>query len=161
MPEDNTENSTRATNATIHGELVALRDRLDLIWANHEREHLQHEAAHAREHQFSQAAIDTAALLAKENKADANEWRETMNDRERNFATKADIATISMTLAELKTAEIKRVETERLSKEQMARDREDQNDRLRSNQWKVGLLVGIAATVGSLAINLIIRLASS
>jgi len=151
----------RATNATIQAEIVALRERLDLIWANHEKEHIQHEAAHTREHEFSQKAIDTAATLAKENKADANEWRGTMNDRERTFATKADINAISNTLMELKTAEIKRIEVERTEKERLALDREEQNSRNRATQWRVGLLAGFAATIGSILINLVIRLSTS
>lgn len=151
----------RATNATIQAEVMALRERLDLIWNNHEREHTQHEAAHTREHAFAQQAIDTAAILAKENKTDANEWRSTMTDRERTFATKTDISTITHALDELKDADIKRSETERIEKEQAAKDRVDQNDRMRSNQWRVGLLVGSLATIGSILINLALRLLST
>lgn len=162
MPEETPNGSSaRATNATIQAEIVALRERLDLIWNNHEREHTQHESAHTREHSFSQQAIDTAAKLAQENKEDANEWRTAMTDRERTFATKTDISIISTSLNDLKNAEIKRSEVERIEKEQAAKDRSDQNDRMRSNQWKVGILVGFIATVGSILINLAIRLLSA
>lgn len=172
MPEEEADMPQRATNATIQAEIRGLRERLDLVWSNHEREHEQHEAAHGREHEFTQRAIDTAAILQKETKTDANEWRETMNDRERTFATKTDIATIAGTLEELKKADIKRTETERLEKEQAARDRvtltermtterEEQNERIRGNQWRVGLIVGVAATVGSILINLALRLSTT
>ena len=65
---------------------VSIRDFFERLLNDHAAAHREHQAAHDREHQASQKAIDTAATLAKENKADANEWRDAMSDRERAFA---------------------------------------------------------------------------
>jgi hypothetical protein len=146
----------RATNATIHSELVALRERLDLIWANHEREHTQHEASHTREHAFTQDAIEKAAALNKENKADANEWRQSMNDREARFSTKADVGAIIERLDKIERAGLVAAERD------MARSKGDtdkQNEmerRTARSQWMVGLIVGVVATVGAVAINVVL-----
>lgn len=65
---------------------VTLREFFERLLNDHAAAHREHQAAHDREHLASQKAIDTAATLSKENKADANEWRQTMTDRERTFA---------------------------------------------------------------------------
>jgi hypothetical protein len=64
---------------------ITLREFIERLLADHSQSHKDHAAAHEREHRASQAAIDTAAQLARENKADANEWRAAMTDRERSF----------------------------------------------------------------------------
>lgn len=144
---------------------VSLRDLLDekfkgvdQQFAQHQREHHQHDAAHKREHEDSQKAIDTAATLAKENKSDANEWRSTMDDRERTLATKVDISTLTQAVNELKAAEIKRAEAERLRLVSEADDKVIAKDRQTSAQWRIGILVGTSAVVGSVLINAVLRL---
>lgn len=67
-------------------ESVSLKEYFDRLLSDHAVSHQEHQAAHDREHSLAQKAIDTAAELAKENKADANEWRDAMSDRERTFA---------------------------------------------------------------------------
>ncbi len=156
---------------TVASEVAGLRRELKITWAAHEKEHTTHELAHAREHDFAQKAIDVSALQAKENKADANEWRATMNDRERTFATKVDIASISDKISTLQNTEIKRAETERLrlideaedKREQERRDTEEKRDmerRQARGQWTVGIVVGIIASFSAILINVILRLSS-
>lgn len=131
---------------------------VDQQFAQHQREHQQHDSAHQREHEDSQKAIDTAATLAKENKKDANEWRSTMDDREKTLATKVDIGTLTQAVNELKSAEIKRAEAERLRLVSEAKEVVAARERQSSAQWRVGIMVGLAATVGSVLINAVLRL---
>lgn len=65
---------------------VTLREFFERLLDDHMEAHREHQNAHDREHAASQKAIDTASDLAKANKADANEWRDAMTDRERTFA---------------------------------------------------------------------------
>lgn len=146
--------------SNVTEEVAALRRELRLIWDAHEREHTQHELSHAREHAFSQQAIDTAALLAKENKADANEWRATMTDRESRFATKSDSAAIMVRLDVIERAGILSVERERQRVADEAEDRRQTERRQSRQQWTVGLIAGLLATFGAILVNLVIRLAS-
>lgn len=141
------------------GQIIALRERLDLIWAQHEREHRDHEAAHTREHEFAQKAIDTAALLAKENKADANEWRETMNDRERSFATKGDATAILGRLESIERANLLAAERERQRTAGEIEERQQVERRVSRSQWVIGIVVGLLATFGAILVNLALRAA--
>lgn len=136
-------------------------DHVDDSFAQHQREHLQHDAAHKREHEDSQKAIDTASTLAKQNKIDANEWRGAMNDRERTLATKVDIQTLTDAVNALKTAETKRAEREALRLVAEAEEKASSKDRQSATQWRTGLLVGLSATIGSVLINLVLRLMSA
>lgn len=144
----------------VAGEIAALRRELTLTRNAHEREHKQHEEAHGREHAFAQAAIDKAADMAKENKADANEWRGTMTDRERSFATKADVVAILDRLTGLERANIVAGERESARAAADAEERRQAERRASRSQWIVGLVVGLAATIGAILINLVIRAAT-
>jgi hypothetical protein len=104
-------------------------------------------------------------VLAKENKAEANEWRGAMDDREATFATKADLHALEETVDRLAEIETRRAETERLrliaeAEEKVREERADseakrqEERRLSSQQWKVGIIVGAGAVI----INLLIRL---
>jgi hypothetical protein len=160
--EDDMEtNNVRATNATIQAEVIALRERLDLLWKNHEREHTQHEAAHAREHAFAQDALEKAALLAKENKADANEWRASMTDREARFATGADVTAMIDRLDKIERAGLVAAEREQNRARAEAEERRTMDAKQSRGQWTVGLVVGVLATFGAVAVNTILRLAGS
>lgn len=141
--------------------LVGLRRELKLTWDAHKREHELHDSAHTREHQFTAEALDVAAVLAKENKADANEWREAMNDREAKFATKADVKSVGDSVDKLEIAEIRRAETERLRVVSEAEDKRQSERRQSRSQWTVGIVVGLAATFGAILVNLVIRLATT
>jgi CHASE3 domain sensor protein len=142
-----------------------LREYVEGLFEAHKEAHKDHELSHAREHQFAQKAIDTAAELAKENKADANEWRATMNDKDNRFALKLDIERLLQQgldrhkavverLDDLEDAEIKRVENERLRLVQEANDREAERERRRREL----VIAGLVITVLAVMINLLIRL---
>lgn len=169
------------TVESVNDQVAALRRELKLTWDAHEREHVQHELSHAREHDFSQKAIDTAALMAKENKADANEWRATMNDREAKFATKEDVKNIGEKIQrltdsqggfsttsdlrslgekidKLEDTEIRRAETERLRLITEAEDKRQSERRTTRSQWTIGIVVGLLASFGAVLVNLVIRL---
>lgn len=131
-----------------------LREYVESLFNGHKESHLQHEAAHTREHLFAQRAIEAAAELAKENKADANEWRGAMGDRERNFATKAQLEGLLSRMEKLEDAEIARVVEEKLTTIQMAEAKvQDDRDRQRQ-QWfiatAIGIVVFLAAQVSRL-----------
>jgi hypothetical protein len=64
----------------------SIREYFERMFEDHAKAHAEHQQAHDREHSASEKAIAVASQLAKENKADANEWRSTMSDRERTFA---------------------------------------------------------------------------
>jgi hypothetical protein len=148
----------RATNATIQAEIMALRERLDLIWTNHEREHAAHDRAHTLEHVASQKAIDTAAELAKENKADANEWRASMTDREGRFSTKDDINGILTRLDSIERAALLAAEREASRIKEAAHDLDEAQRRQARSQWTIALVVGVLATGGAVMMNVILRL---
>ena len=158
MDEQNLPMGERAEVAeSIDQQVAALRRELKLIWDAHEREHLAHEQAHSREHDFSQKAVDTAAVLAKENKADANEWRAAMDDRESRFATKSDIGSILTRLDKIERADLVTAERESQRMLALTASREEDARRTSRSQWMVGLVVGMVATFGSILINLLIR----
>lgn len=131
----------------LNDQIAGLRRELKLTWDAHEREHVQHEASHGREHEFAAEAIRTAALLAKENKADANEWRATMNDREARFSTKDDVSSILARLDSIERLNLVAAERERAEKE-------DANKRVSRSQWTIGVVAG----VGAVLVNLVLRL---
>jgi len=139
-------------------QIRALRERLDLIWSNHEREHAAHDKAHEREHNFAQDAIDKAAEMAKTNKADANEWRATMTDRETKFATKDDVGAILGRLDAIERAAILSEERDRQRIVNDAAEKRDAERRQARSQWTIGIVVGLMASVGAVLINLVIRL---
>lgn len=143
----------------INEQVSALRRELKLTWGAHEREHTQHEQAHGREHEFAAEAIRTAATLAKENKADANEWRSSMNDREARFATKDDVKSILGRLDGIERAGLVSIEREANRAKTEADEKRELSDRQQRSQWVVGLVVGLLATVGAVLVNLVLRLA--
>ena len=65
---------------------ITLREFFERLLNDHTAAHAQHQAAHDREHAAAQKAIDRSEELARSNKADSNEWRQAMTDRERTFA---------------------------------------------------------------------------
>lgn len=140
---------------SVNEQVAALRRELKLIWDAHEREHVQHEASHAREHQFAQQAIDTAAVLAKENKADANEWRGSMTDRERRFATKDDIGTILGRLDSIERASLVEAERDRQRLINHAEERQDAERRQGRQQWTIGIAITFVVVLVNLAIRLL------
>lgn len=145
----------------VKDEIAGLRRELKLTWDAHEREHVQHEAAHSREHEFAAEAIRTAATLAKENKADANEWRATMTDRESRFSTKEDVKAILGRLDSIERVNLVSDERERTRITDEAEDKRQSERRQSRSQWTVGLVVGLIATFGAILVNLVIRLLTS
>lgn len=139
-------------------DIPATRREVALIWEGHQREHIQHDIAHGREHASTEKALDVAAELAKENKEAANEWRGAMDDRERNFVTRADLQGMDHRVELLEASEIRRAENEKLRLVAEAESKQRDQERARSQQWRVGLMVGVGATVISLFLNLVIRL---
>lgn len=144
----------------------SLREYFDRLFEEHAEAHKSHQIAHDREHGFAQRAIDTAATLAKENKADANEWRAAMNDRERTFATKVEVRgymdastvtheAMSNRVAKLEEDQIKRQERETIKQRNEAEERRTAENRARRDMWAIGVAVGVIVFL----INLIIRLA--
>jgi hypothetical protein len=146
------------TNREISAQVSGVRERLDMIWEGHKTEHKVHDDNHKREHEFAQKAIDTAAALAKENKADANEWRATMNDREVKFATKDDVKPVLERLDRIERALLVSDERERNRITEEANEKRDAERRVSRSQWAIGLTVGLMATVGAVLINLVLRL---
>src|SRR5688500_3986588 len=146
-------------------EVAALRRELKLTWEGHTREHEQHDKAHQREHEFTAEALKVAADLAKENKAAANEWRGSMNDREARFATKEDVRTLHVAIEALEKAAIERIdkversdlirdERERTTLVEQAKALADSDRRNTRNQW----IAGVAVTFVVILVNLVIRL---
>ena len=98
--------------------------------------------AHRDEHRASQLAIDTAAELARENKAAANEWRSAMADRERSFARLDVVESLS-----------RRFElVERESRDRTVRDAERDRGIVR-----MIAIAAVMAGVGSFVLNIIVR----
>jgi hypothetical protein len=151
---------TEPTNGEILEHVEGLRRELKIEWDAHKESHTQHELAHAREHRESEKAIENAAKLVEQNKKDSNEWRGAMDDREKTLATKVDVGTLTKSIDDLRTAEIRRVEQERQRTADMAEDKADALAARNRDQWRVGLIVGVLATGGSILINLVIRLLS-
>lgn len=149
------------TNEALAAKIDSLDEKVDLIWGAHEREHGQHELAHSREHKFAQDAIDKAAELAKENKADANEWRATMNDREVKFATKEDIKSLGSKIDHLENSEIRRAENERLRLISEGEEKRQTERRQSRQQWQIGIAVGLFTFFSAIVVNLVIRLATT
>ena len=141
-------------------EVAALRRELKLTWDAHDREHGQHDKAHSREHEFTQEAVKTAAVLAKENKADANEWRASMTDREAKFATKDDVRAILFRLDNIERAGLVAAERERQRSEDESEDKRQSERRIARSQWTIGIVVGLLASVGAVLINLVLRLSA-
>lgn len=104
-------------------------------------------AAHQREHAMGERALELAAALAAQTKQDANEWRSAMTDRERTFLSKAEYqaehASLAARIDILTEANIAR----------LARDQE--RDRA---QVRLMALIGLAATVVSVGLSLLIKL---
>lgn len=138
-----------------------LKEYFEKLFSLHATAHIEHTEAHAREHAFAQDAIKTAATLSKENKEDANEWRSTMDDRERTFATKQDIAGLSDKISILQNSEIKRAETERLRLIHESEEKRQDERRQSRQQWTVGIAVGLFTFFSALLVNILIRLLST
>lgn len=160
------------TNETLAVKIDALDEKIEDSIVAHQREHEQHDKAHAREHDFTAEALRVAASLAKENKEDANEWRGTMDDRESSFATKEDVRVIGGKIDALEKAEIRRAETEklrlsqeaedkRLSERRADADKQETARRVSRSQWMVGIIVGLLSTFGAILVSTVIRLATT
>lgn len=148
----------------------------ELRWALHLREHEQrfadvertrliHSAAHEREHESTQVAIDKQEAQVKEWRAAANEWRAAMNDREANFAGRADLAAVirridelvaqnNVRLAKFDTDNATRDERERLRSLTEAEERRQDERRQSRQQW----VMGIAVTIVSITIGVLLKL---
>lgn len=70
-------------------------------WKNHEREHLDSNRALDKAEALRSERFAGIERLAKENKADANEWRASMTDREARFATREHLANVEKAVGEL------------------------------------------------------------
>lgn len=157
----------------------SLREYFEKLLDAHQDLHNQHDNSHAREHLATQEAIDVAAknvatnhadVVSKveENKKDANEWRDTMDDRERNFAKMRDYEQLMEKVRTLENAELRRTSTEgdvkvlqektnRLEASELERlttakvegvtstkQRELERERQLRQQWAISVGVGIA-----------------
>jgi hypothetical protein len=140
---------------------VSLREYIEARLSAHGELHEAHEKAHEREHEFSQKAIDTSAELARSNKADSNEWRASMTDREARFSTKEEISALAHRLDQLEDAALVRVERERLQLITAAEETRQSERRVARAQWQIGIIVGVVAAGVAVLVNLVIRLASS
>jgi len=145
----------------IEESIKGLRRELTLTWAAHEREHEQHDKAHSREHDFAQKAIDTAAELAKSNKADSNEWRSAMTDREARFATHEDMKAVFTRLDSIEDRNLVVDERDRQRIMDDAEDKRQSERRQARAQWTIAVVVGFIATFGAVLVNLILRLAGA
>ena len=156
------------SNEALAAKIDALNDKIVESQRAHQREHSAHEAAHTREHQQTEKALQVAADLARENKADANEWRGAMDDRERRFATKDDIAGLAGKISDLERAEIRRAEQEKTRIERESEERrqfERQSDqerqegvrRVARSQWMIGLIVGISTFLAATIVGILLR----
>lgn len=137
--------------------LTGLRRELELRWGGHDALHGAHETSHAREHEFAQKAIDIAAIAAAQNKADANEWRSAMADRESRFATKEVTQAILNRLDAIERAALVAAERERQRIADEAEDRRQSERRVTRSQWVIGIVVGLLATFGTILVNLALR----
>lgn len=137
---------------------VTLRELMEARFNAHADLHKQHDGAHDREHKATEEAISkaetsTATALTRAEEvvtarfAAQNEWRQAMNDRERNFLTKAEYQAahdpLLKRLDSLEDAELARAtrETERASA-----------------QVRTMALIGLVATVVSVMLSVLIRL---
>jgi hypothetical protein len=146
--------------ATLASEIGGLRRELQITWDAHAREHKQHDLSHAREHEFAQEALEKAASVAAENKADANEWRSAMTDREAKFATKDDMKALLVRLDAIERALLVSDERARAKAQSEVEDKLDADRRISRSQWLIGLIVGVMATVAAVLINLVLRLSN-
>jgi len=135
---------------------LTLREYIDTRFDAHRDLHATHDSAHTREHDFTEKALNVAAELSKENKNDANEWRATMDDRERTFTTKNETQALTDKITDLQNAEIKRSENERNRLINDVEEKRQDERRQSRQQW----IVGVSVTAAAVGINLLIRLLS-
>lgn len=139
-----------AIEAKVHGHWKNDDDR----WEAHSKQHDYQDRAHQREHEANQRAIDLAASLGQQAKADANEWRGAMSDRERNFLTRAEADALFAKEASTMTAlDIRLDAVEDANLARLTRDQERERAQIR-----LMALIGVGATVASVVLNLLIRL---
>lgn len=101
--------------------------------------------AHRREHEVADRALILSAELARQNKADANEWRSAMSDRERTFLTRGEAEGMTLRLGVLERSDIART----------AREQERERAALRTMA-----VIGLTATIISVAFTILIRVIS-
>lgn len=76
-------------NSCRHSELVSLRDHFERLLKEHERlDDLRHVA--------TEKALHIAEMNTERWRANANEWRAAMDDRERNFLSRGMGAVIGL-----------------------------------------------------------------
>lgn len=137
---------------------ISLREYIEARLDAHDLLHEQHTQAHDREHKASEMAIaksesaSQTALARAQETIDArfestNEWRGAFSDRERSFLTKVEYQSAHNALLaridKLEDAEIARV------------TREAERER---SQIRLMALVGLGATLISVALSVLIRL---
>ncbi len=137
---------------------VTLREFIDSRLDSHDLLHVQHDQAHAREHEATDTAISKAekatgtALtraqeVVEERFKATNEWRMAMNDRERSFVQKSEYESRHDTL---------RQRLDSLEDSGIARTtREQERERAASRTMA---FIGLAAAVGGFILSLMARL---
>lgn len=152
-----------------HDELIlsqidTLKREIDAATAAHGREHGLHDGAHSREHEYTDKALQVAAELAKANKADANEWRAAMADRELRFAPINLVNTMLERLDKIERANLVRDEREqnrlvkeaddkRIKAEEDGKREREIERRQSRQQWTVGIVI----TFVVILVNFVIR----
>lgn len=112
--------------------------------------------AHQRQHASEQRAIEVAASTIATWKADSNEWRATLGDRDRDYAKAGDLTNATSRIELLERANIVRVENERLTLVADAQRREDSERRLSRQQW----IIGVGITLLNITVGVLIWFAT-
>lgn len=117
----------------------------------------QQAKAHDKQHAAEQRAIEVAAETVKVWRADSNEWRKTLGDRDAVYATKVDANTLAARVDAVERGNIVRDERERNEKSAEVEDKRQSERRTARAQWQVGVVIGFVATAVAVAVQLWLR----
>lgn len=145
----------RGSDGRYSDDKVSLREFLETIsnarWKSHDEQHIA-----------EQKAITLAAEIVERWKADSNEWRGTLNDRDAAYAKVGDVGGLETRLRVIEAAEIQRGATERERLINETKDKADADRRATAAQteadrrWArqlqlLGILLGIPSFIGAVA----------
>lgn len=130
-----------------NGQYISVRDFLERIFDERWR-------SHQDQHRAEQKAIDLAARTVETWKVDSNEWRQTLGDRDRTFATKSELDPISRRLEVLERVNIRTDETERVRLIAEAEEKRLEERRQSTERYRVGVVVTIISVVVSAVVAL-------
>ena len=135
----------------------ALNREVELRWAAHEREHAQHEASHAREHEMTTLALGKAETTMDRRLEGMNEFRAELTRQAATFWTKGEQEQYATARNALFDSVDKRLDILERAYAIETAERAATKDTLTKRMWIIGLGVGIV----TFAISLLARLAGA